>query len=273
MANYELETLRTLLVDFYNLTNIKACIYDLDGNELCYYPSRLCHFCELLRDNPEMNARCLECDREAFHQCRTTKSQYVYTCHAGLSECISPIFHEKRVVGFIMLGQIRPMKEPDFDTLCEHLPAHLHTPLKESYDALPHISEDKLHSAYRILDACAGYELLKLLMKDEFRPIDTALESYIEEHISSPLTVAELASQFHLAHGEIYRIFKEYFSATPAEYIKKRRLSYAKKLLAKTSLPVREIAIRCGIADYNYFTKVFRASLGTTPTAYRKSHI
>lgn len=272
MGKQEFEPLRHLLIDFYNLTGIKACIYDLDGNELCYYPTRLCHFCELLRQDSEMNARCLECDREAFHQCRTTASQYVYTCHAGLSECISPIFYEKRVVGFIMIGQIRPSTPLDFSLIKSSLLESLIPALLKGYDALPRISEDKLHSAFRILDACAGYELLKILMKNDLRPIDTALEEYIEEHIAAPFTVAQLASHFHLAHGELYRIFKDYFSSTPAEYIKKRRLSHATKLLRTTSLPVREIAIHCGIADYNYFSKVFRSELGTTPTAYRKAH-
>ena len=272
MPKYELQSLRQLLIDFYNLTEIKTCVYDLDGNEICYYPTRLGRFCELLRQNPEMNRRCIECDRKAFHECRTTQGQYVYTCHAGLCECISPIIYEKRVVGFIMIGQIRSHEPPDLHSLAERLPDRPLGALKESYEALPRISEDKLYSAFRILDACAGYELLKVLMKNDIHPIDFALEQYIQEHIASPLTVAELASHFRLSHGEIYRIFKEYFSLTPAEYIKKRRLSYAKKLLATTSLPIREIAIRCGISDYNYFSKVFRAGIGTTPTAYRKTH-
>lgn len=272
MPKYELQSLRRLLIDFYNLTGIKTCVYDLDGNEICYYPTRLGRFCELLRESPKMNERCLECDRNAFHQCRATQEQYVYTCHAGLLECVSPILYEKHVVGFIMIGQIRSHEPPDLQALADRLSTRPLDALKESYEALPRISEDKLHSAFRILDACAGYELLKVLMKNDIHPIDSALEQYIQERIASPLTVAELASHFHLAHGEIYRIFKDYFSSTPAEYIKKCRLSYAKKLLATTSLPIREIAIHSGIADYNYFSKVFRAEVGTTPREYRRSH-
>lgn len=270
MSTFEIQSLKNLLRDFYNLTGIKTCVYDLDGNELCYYPTRLCRFCELLRRDPLMDARCLACDREAFHRCRATASQYVYTCHAGLFECISPIVYEKRVVGFIMYGQIRPKERPDFSSLPLSSSDGLRYALEESYDLLPRIDEEKLHSAFRILDACAGYELLKNLMKSDLHPIDTALQQYIEEHITSPLSVQALASHFHLAHGELYRIFREYFSSTPAEYIKKRRLATATRLLATSTLPIREIAIQCGIPDYNYFSKVFRAEFGTTPSAYRK---
>lgn len=270
MSAFEIQSLKNLLRDFYNLTGIKTCVYDLDGNELCYYPTRLCRFCELLRRDPLMNARCLECDREAFHRCRTSASQYVYTCHAGLFECISPIRYDNRVVGFIMYGQIRPSEKPDLSALSHDYPEEMRRALEESYEMLPRIGEEKLHSSFRILDACAGYELLKNLMKNGIRPIDAALEQYIEENVSSPLSVAELASHFRLAHGEIYRIFREYFSATPAEYIKKRRLAYAARLLESTSLPIREVASRCGICDYNYFSKVFRAEFHTTPRDYRK---
>ena len=42
-----------------------------------------------------MNERCESCDRKAISICKQTHEQYIYTCHAGLLECISPILFEK----------------------------------------------------------------------------------------------------------------------------------------------------------------------------------
>ena len=47
-------------------------------------------------------------------------------------------------------------------------------------------------------------------------------------------------------------------------------LTYACKLLTTTDLPMNEISVRCGIPDYNYFSKVFKYSYGINPTEYKK---
>jgi AraC-like DNA-binding protein len=45
----------------------------------------------------------------------------------------------------------------------------------------------------------------------------------------------------------------------------------AVKLLAKNTVPVKEISILCGFPDPNYFAKVFRRVYGASPTEYRTS--
>ena len=40
MKDYDLQKMQELLHDFYNLTNMKICIYDSAENELCYYPAK-----------------------------------------------------------------------------------------------------------------------------------------------------------------------------------------------------------------------------------------
>lgn len=270
MSAFASSSLQNLLKDFYNLTNIKTCVYDLEGNELCYYPSKLCSFCELLRTDARMDERCRECDRMGFLNCRRTHAQYVYTCHAGLRECISPILYDNRIVGFIMIGQIKPSAHQNFSDIEANVPPSLRPELGKIYDALPSIPEQKLLSAFRILDACAGYELLRTLVGEDATPIDAKLEKYISEHLGMPLSVSELCSRFHLSRSELYHIMHEYFSATPAEYIKQRRLEHAARLLRTTSLSVREIASSSGIPDYNYFSKVFKAAFDKSPLQYRK---
>ena len=263
MTYFETDSLQKLLKDFYNLTDIKTCLYDLDGNELGFYPKRLSGFCELLRQDPEMDERCRDCDKHGFATCRRTRSQYAYTCHAGLMECISPITLDNRIIGFIMIGQIRKSNE---SAPCGFSPA-----LMQAYDSLPTISEQKLRSAFHVLDACASYELFKGLINAVDGHIETKIAQYVTENLHAPLSVAELRSAFHLSHYEIYNICKQYFGCTPAEYIKQCRLKHACTLLTTTSLPVNRIAVLSGIPDYNYFSKIFKSAFGVSPRQYRAS--
>ena len=60
------------------------------------------------------------------------------------------------------------------------------------------------------------------------------------------------------------------YSQTFLEYFLPPTVStVAVELLQRTDIPVREIAVRVGYTDANYFTKVFKRHLGVTPTEYR----
>lgn len=273
MEVYNQEKMQQLLKDFYNLTQIKTCIYDASGNELCYYPEKLSTFCALLRRDAELDNRCKTCDKNAFSVCKKTHKQYVYTCHAGLLECVSPILYGEQIVGYIVLGQIKTHERADFLQMHESktFPLSFRKRLSARFRQLPAIDMEKIDSAMRILDACAGYEYLKKLLNDTENKIDAKIDKYINEHLSEDLSVPRLCALYRLSHNEIYSIFKEYFHATPAEYVKLRRLQHACELLKTTALPVNKIAKACGIPDYNYFSKLFKHAFQVSPRAFRKS--
>lgn len=261
MAIYDLDKMQDLLKDFYSLTGIKICIYDKNENELCYYPEKHSGFCKLIRKDPLLKRKCEECDRRAFETCKKTHKQHTYTCHAGLIECISPIIINEKIIGYIAIGQIRAKNIPKMNNA-----------FLEEYNKLPVIPFEKISASMRILDACTGYEYLKGLI-EETDSIDFRLNEYILKNIGNELSTKELCLNFHLSRNELYSIFKKYFDATPADFIKKKRLDIACKLLKTTSLHVNEIATQCGIPDYNYFSKVFKKQFGLSPTQYKKGAV
>lgn len=262
MHEYDLSKMQELLHDFYNLTGIKICIYDSAENELCYYPEKLTPFCRALREDAAADGRCRACDRRAFAECKRTHRRAVYTCHAGLLECFSPILYNDKIIGYIVIGQIRAESAP-----AEELPADL----RALYAQLPAIGMDKINSAIHILDACAGYEYVKTLVSGYDERIDARMAAYIEEHLAGDLSVAALCRAFRLSRSELYLLFREYFSASVADFVKARRLQTACRLLEKTRLPVGKIAEQCGIPDYNYFSKQFKAAFRLSPTQWRQS--
>ncbi|MBR5899970.1 MAG: PocR ligand-binding domain-containing protein [Clostridia bacterium] len=259
-----------LLQNFYNLTGIKICLYDIEGNEVYYFPQKLSGFCSVLRKNSLMNERCLQCEKRAMAECKKTQSHYQYTCHAGLMECITPVMYNQTLLGYVMIGQIRKKGE-DFDKIKQYLCEEFLPLLQEEYHKLPKLSEDKVNSAVCILDACAGYEYLKNIMNSDEQKLDVRIAGYVNSNLTSDLSVQKLCSVFRVSTGELYAIFKEYFSSTPADYVKNRRLGTACDLLNKSQLKVRDVCKKVGIDDYNYFSKIFKKKFGVSPTEYRKS--
>ena len=265
-----MEKMKKLLHDFYFLTGIKICIYDSSENELCYYPEKYSPFCAALRRDPDMERRCLECDRNAFAVCKKTRRQHMYTCHAGLFECVSPVLYGDFIVGYIAVGQIRTDDTADFAILADRFGSGAAADLRRSFEELPVFNRDTIDAAVNILDACAGYEYLKTLIRTEADRLDARIADYIDCNLGDNLNVRSICRRFRLSKTELYAIFRESYAEPVAEFIKKRRLNRACELLKNTSLPVGEIAKRCGIPDYNYFSKVFKRGTGMSPSAYRK---
>ena len=93
----------------------------------------------------------------------------------------------------------------------------------------------------------------------------------IEDDHEGTLTVAELSSMLLVSPDHFTRIFKESLGVTPLEYINRVRIGRAMILLAKTSDPIESVAKAAGFSGTSYFYRLFKALVGTSPLAFKKS--
>ena len=66
------------------------------------------------------------------------------------------------------------------------------------------------------------------------------------------------------------KIFKETYGTTINNYLISKRITRAKQLLHFTDMTVDEIGVAVGMADANYFSRMFRKVEGISPREYRK---
>lgn len=93
--------------------------------------------------------------------------------------------------------------------------------------------------------------------------------THIRTHLAEPLRVRDVAGVSGLSPGHFSRVFHEEMGETFVNYVNRLRCEQAGDLLRTTNLPVQEIAHRCGFGDHSYFTKVFRTTMGVSPTTHR----
>ena len=65
-------------------------------------------------------------------------------------------------------------------------------------------------------------------------------------------------------------MFKRATRLTPYDYIQRKRIDKSKVKLDLTSDSVQDIAFQVGFNDPYYFSKVFKKTVGMTPSEYRK---
>ena len=86
------------------------------------------------------------------------------------------------------------------------------------------------------------------------------------------VTDALLATGYSKDH--VRRLFHQFTGMTPNEYLTDIRIRYAKRLLRQKDtlrLPVSEIAWMCGFYDAAYFCRLFRKTVGVSPSAYSRT--
>lgn len=96
-------------------------------------------------------------------------------------------------------------------------------------------------------------------------------EQYIEVNITKPLTLKEIAAGVHLSPCYLSSLYTKLRGYTLFDYLNRRRIYLACKLLTNPKLYISEVAYQIGFDDPLYFSKVFKKIKGCTPTAYRKS--
>lgn len=101
------------------------------------------------------------------------------------------------------------------------------------------------------------------------RPQAKIVAQYIEEYLDQKLRLAELAQVAHVSVNHFLRQFKLSFGCAPHFYVIQRRLERAKDLLAKTRLPLDEVAAHSGFADQSHMARTFQRYLHTTPRSFR----
>lgn len=80
----------------------------------------------------------------------------------------------------------------------------------------------------------------------------------------------------HLARAACYsrfhflRLFTQVYAETPHQYLVRRRMTEARRLLSTTDLPVSEVCHEVGFASLGSFSRRFREELGEPPIAYRR---
>lgn len=94
----------------------------------------------------------------------------------------------------------------------------------------------------------------------------------IDRHLAEPISVERLARWGAVSTPTLQRWFRARFSCSASAYVTRLRLERARTLLLHGDLTIASISERVGIADHNYFARLFRRHHGAAPAAWRAAH-
>lgn len=124
--------------------------------------------------------------------------------------------------------------------------------------------ELKIHKIFRILG-----------QQGRDRQQDTGemqkVRRYLDEHVRQIVTIQDLSELIYRSPDYVIKHFKREMGMTPYQYLLKRKMTIAERLLRDTVLPVKEVAEHLGYEDAHYFSGLFKKEKGASPKRFREN--
>ena len=263
--------LSRLLEDFSALCGIRASVLGKNGRILCAGGGPE-HFCELIGAHREGSARCARCGEraagEGVRPCR---------CHAGVCAVVLPIRSGAQSAPLAWLSVGPFLDAALLEEQWERARASLDWftgdvgALRRAFLRLRRLGPEEQAACAGMLEALADCVQHRDLIRAAGETDLQRLEHFLNEHYMDKLSLASVSAQLHIGRTRLCALAKQLSGGHTLFYmIAQRRIERAKDLLIQSDSPVSAVAEAVGISDYNYFSKVFRAAVGFTPSEFRK---
>ncbi len=109
-------------------------------------------------------------------------------------------------------------------------------------------------------------------MKEQVMAVQR-MQDYIEQHLYQPITLSDLARVSLFSPRYSYRLFKQQTGLTPADYIRRLRLSRSALRLRREDARILDIAMECGFGSVDGYQRAFLREFGCNPHQYAKKPV
>jgi len=252
-------------------SGLDVCVHDYRSNmtllngKALMSPDMYKHthpFCVNVKKDNQAHRACERCDfNEANEKAARFKKPFIKECHAGVVEMVVPLVASNTYLATVFLG-----------------PAQLTTSSGPNrHRAVPIISTEKLTSFGEVIAFQSDYaaEMAEMLAR---QTIPKKIRSeyvfnaihYIHTHFDEPCTVEAVAKYVAVSPSRFAHLFTEEMGVAFHKYLTTFRIDKARRLLTHSLQEIGDIAEATGFCNQNYFSNIFKANTGVSPSGYRK---
>ena len=263
-----------LLQSFYEISGMDVAIVN-NKNKIIARRYSGATYCSNIHKSQKCMDICLESDRCSLAKTFEMGGLYVYKCPFGIYEALMPIYKNDDIVAYVFVGmgiEDTPESEEELMTLAlDASPTLNKKQLEKSIKDLPKYSKEKLDAFATFLPLIAEYIETNNLLADTDLTIGQLIKTYVKNNLSRKITLSDLSWKLHCSTVTLTEHFKSEYGITIMEYVMKKRMEKARRLLENSELSIREVAEECGFSDNEYFSRCFKEFHGVSPNAWKKA--
>ncbi len=288
-----LDSIMEQLFYYHSATDMPLVLLGPDGEVLQSFPNSG-YYCELAREACGERAFCDRLHAEGCHQAAQLEDAYIFSCPAGLVHFAVPILDGKELLCTVLAGPVA-VEYPDIavvDNLIQQCGCSLNY-RKRLYGALSSVSivePVRLQYMSQLLKCLMGNLCRVAGLRDRLEdagveetggqggetgadPVRTPiLENalrYIDMHYAENIRLDEVARHIGLNPSYFSTIFKREMHIGFSQYIMKKKIEEACRLLKTTNYPLVDISNELGFDNQSYFSRSFKKFMGVSPNQYR----
>ncbi|HDR8072565.1 TPA: helix-turn-helix domain-containing protein, partial [Bacillus cereus] len=133
---------------------------------------------------------------------------------------------------------------------------------------------DNIHSVNNLVEEAlfTFADYVKVNNVNKYSNIINSCMSYISENIYHDMSLKDIAGIINVNPAYLSRLFKKEVGIPLIEYIQRKRIEEAKKLLTLTTHSLSDIYVLLNFHDQSYFSNVFKRFTNMTPKQYRQKY-
>ena len=112
----------------------------------------------------------------------------------------------------------------------------------------------KLKEIIVLLNKTKNAPGIRAILSNLFNPTSYSLREIVDAHIYSIITIERIADLAGMSVSTFKREFQKIYVASPATYIRTKKIDKALELLSATDLRTTEIAYECGFSSVSHFS-------------------
>ena len=239
--------------------------------------------CEMLRRTDEGYRRCHEEDLRNSRAAGKNRKECVYTCHAGFTEIVVPLFDDGgNYLGCMTAGQFHLAGTPrpndaKFAELASGTGLDADT-LRRNSGATVTLTREQVSGIIgylKLMGELISGTYSNLMFMEQVNSPDriSLVQEYIHENYMQPLSVGSVARKFYFSPNYFSRVFRRVMGTGFNSYVNCYRVEKAREMLWETELSVSEIALLCGFGSISQFNRVFREVVRQTPREFRTAKV
>lgn len=145
--------------------------------------------------------------------------------------------------------------------------------IKSIYPLAKEINKEIIIDAKIRTIVAALYENISMKKTENFRHITEINKAvdFIGNNLDKKISLDDISAVTGLSAGHFHRLFSEFYSMSPNEYLIHKRIESAKNLLQNELISIDDVAEKCGFASRAYFDVTFKKQTGLTPAGFRNS--
>lgn len=139
----------------------------------------------------------------------------------------------------------------------------------EAMKALYALADDGALNAWLQNQIRALCEELREARTSKLSDIVRRAVEYIAANFTRELTLEEVSRECSVSPTYFSKLFKDEMGCNFIDYLTELRMEKSKRLLSDSEFQGKEICYQVGYSDPNYFSRIFKKTVGMTPTEYR----